>query len=276
MEKDIELKKKEISDIKDIIDPLTEEFTDTKVVDEENFSEEQIPKVEKKDLDETKISKPTRISTGIPGLDDILQGGFVPHSTVLISGEAGTGKTIFCTQFIWNALCMGENGVYVTLQQSPDEIKNDVLPFGRDFYSAEVRGQARIIYTDPSEDVKKTVNLILKNVKDINAKRLVVDSVTLIGEQAKDVRRSLTYLVRELKRMGVTTLITSEIEEGTNKVCKFGVEEFIVDGVIVLKCGEDVIGDKPRSLYIKKMRRTKHDLNYHPFEITDRGIRIIR
>ena len=275
MEDDIDLKKKEISDIKDIIDPLSEKFLETKVVDEDD-SIIPMQKVEEKNLDETKISKPSRIPTGIPGLDDILQGGFVPHSTILISGEAGTGKTIFCTQFIWNALCMGENGVYVTLQQAPEEIKNDVLPFGKDFYSAELRGQARILYLEPLNDIKKVINQILKNVKDINAKRLVIDSITLLGEQARDVRRSLTYLVRELKRMGVTTLLTSEIEEGTNKVCKFGVEEFIVDGVIVLKCGEDVIGDKPRSLYIKKMRRTKHDLNYHPFEISDKGIRIIR
>jgi len=271
-----ELERDEISDLKDISGPLMEKIQDTEVVEEDNFTVPETRKVERKDLDETKISKTSRISTGVPGLDEKLQGGFVPNSTVLVTGEAGTGKTIFCTQFIWNALCLGENGVYVTLQQSPEEIKNDVLPFGRDFYSAEVRGQARIIYIEPTDDVNKVVKEILKHVKDVGAKRLVVDSITLIGEQAKDVRKSLSYLVRELKTIGVTTVITSEVEEGSKKISKFGIEEFIVDGVIILRCGADIVGDRPRSLQIKKMRRTKHDLHYHPFEITERGIRVIR
>jgi len=272
MEINKELKKKEISDIEKITDPLTEKFMATEVVDEEYSVMPKKEDVKERDMDGTKISRPTRVVTGIPGLDDKLQGGFIPNSAILISGEAGSGKTIFCTQFIWNALCMGENGLYVTLQQSPNEIKNDVLPFGKDFHSAEKRGQARIIYVDPSWDLKKIVNQIIKNVRDISAKRLAIDSITLIGEQSKDVRKSLTYLVRELKEMGVTTLITSEIPEGSKNISKFGIEEFIVDGVIVLRCGADVVGDKPRSLEIKKMRRTKHDLHYHPFEITDRGI----
>lgn len=255
MENTFGFEKKEFSDIEKIAD-----ITPPKLNDK---------------LEETKIKKTTRIMTGIPGLDNLLNGGFIPNSVVLIAGEAGSGKTILCTQFIWNALCMGENGVYVTLQQEPNDIKNDVILFGKDFYAAEVRDQVRVIYTEP-DNLDKIIKTILKNVKEINAKRLVIDSITLLGEQSKDVRRNLNYLVRELKRMGVTTLITAEIPEGSDKISKFGIEEFIVDGVIVLRCGADVAGNLPRSLEIKKMRRTKHDLNYHPFEIADNGIRIIR
>jgi len=222
--------------------------------------------------------KQERIPTGIPGLDELLEGGFIPNSVILISGEAGTGKTIFCTQFIWNALCMGENGVYVTLQQSPEDIINDVEIFGRDFRKAIETGQVRFVYVEPT-NLKKIIDTILKNVREINAKRLVIDSITLIAECAEkpaELRYNLARLIRELKKMGVTTLLVSEVEEGTNRVSKFGIEEYLADGVIVLKCGIDVVGGKPRSLYIKKMRRTNHDLNTHPFEITERGIRIIQ
>lgn len=223
------------------------------------------------------IKKMDRIPSGVPGLDELIEGGFVSNSVVMIAGEAGTGKTIFCTQYIWNALCIGENGVYVTLQQTADEIRNDVVLFGRDFRRAEEMNQCRIVFIEP-QDIKKIIETILKNVKEIKAKRLVIDSISMICEYAekrKDVRYNLSYLLRQLKKMDVTTVLTSEVEEGSSLLSRHGIEEFLVDGVIILKCGVDVVGGRPRSLYIKKMRRTKHDLNTHPFEITERGIKVI-
>lgn len=259
--------------------PVTKEENELHSI-RQMISSEKIETIDRRDLEEIKIRgerKTSRIPTGIPGLDDLLKGGFLPRSVVMISGEAGTGKTIFCTQFIWNALCIGENGVIISLQQTPEEVKTDVAIFGRDFKRAEELGQVRIIYVEP-QDVKKIIGIILKNVKQIQAKRLVIDSITLICEyfeRPRYIRENLGRLFTELKKMGVTTLVTSEVEEGTNLLSKNGIEEFLVDGVIVLKVGVDVVGGKPRSLFIKKMRRTNHDLNTHPFEITDRGIKII-
>jgi KaiC/GvpD/RAD55 family RecA-like ATPase len=228
--------------------------------------------------EEAVVKKKDRVSTGIPGLDNIIEGGFIPNSVVMISGETGTGKTIFCTQFIWNALCLGENGLYVSLQQTADEIKKDVAIFGRDFRRAETLGQCRIIYTEP-QDMRKIIAIILRNVKELKAKRVVIDSITMLAEYAekkRDIRFHLSRLIQELKEMGVTALVTSEIDERTSSLSKFGIEEYLVDGVIALKCGVDVgLGGKPRSLYVKKMRRTNHDLNIHPFEISERGIKVI-
>ncbi len=219
-----------------------------------------------------------RIPSGIPGFDELIGGGFVPNTIILVSGEAGTGKTLFCTQFIWNALCMGENGVYVTLQETVDEIKKDVVFFGRDFSRAEQLGQCRIVKAEP-QNMKDIVNAIIKNVRAIGAKRLAIDSITMICEYAdkkKDIRYQLSRLFGEIKKLGVTTLAISEIEEGSEAISRFGIEEFMVDGVIVLNCGVNVgLGGTPRSLYVKKMRRTSHDLNIHPFEITEKGIKVI-
>lgn len=226
---------------------------------------------------ESLIKKIDRVPSGIPGLDELIEGGFVPNSVVMVSGEPGTGKTIFCTQFIWNALCMGDNGVYITLQQTDDEIRNDVTVFGRDFRRAEQMNQCRIVFIEP-QDMKRIIEIILKNVKEIKAKRLAIDSLSMICEYAekrRDIRYNLGYLIMQLKKMGVTTLVASEVEEGSSLFSRNGVEEFLVDGVIVLKCGVDVVGGRPRSLYIKKMRRTNHDLNTHPFDITERGIKVI-
>jgi len=221
--------------------------------------------------------KTDRVSTGIPGLDKLVDGGLIPNSVVMVSGESGTGKTIFSTQFIWNALCIGENGLYVTLQQTADEIKNDVAIFGRDFKKAEEIGQCKILYAEP-QNMNKIISTILKNVKTLNAKRVVIDSITMLAEYAekeRDIRFRLSKLIQELKKMGVTTIVTSEVEEGSHALSKFGIEEYLVDGVIVLKCGIDTgLGGKPRSLYVKKLRRTSHDLNIHPFEISDRGIKV--
>ena len=237
------------------------------------ISDEEIEKSSEKP-----VKKVDRVSTGIPGLDKIIGGGFIPNSVVMVSGESGTGKTILATQYIWNALCMGENGLYVTLQQTADDIKDDVAVLGRNFRKAEEIGQCRILYAEP-QDMKKIIAITLKNVRDLKAKRVVIDSITMLAEYAereRDIRFSLSRLIQELKKMGVTALVTSEVEEGSHALSKFGIEEYLVDGVIVLKCGLDVgLGGKPRSLYVKKLRRTSHDLNIHPFEISDRGIKVI-
>jgi KaiC/GvpD/RAD55 family RecA-like ATPase len=217
-----------------------------------------------------------RVPSGIPGFDELIGGGLIPNSIVLVSGEAGTGKTLFCTQYIWNALCTGENGVYVTLQETADEIKKDVTFFGRDFSRAEQLGQCRIVKAEP-QNMKDIVNAIIKNVKAINAKRLAIDSITMICEYAekkKDIRYQLSRLFTEIKKLNVTTLAISEIEEGSKAISRFGIEEFMVDGVVVLNCGVNVGMGTPRTLYVKKMRRTAHDLNIHPFEITPRGIKV--
>jgi len=148
----------------------------------------------------------------------------------------------------------------------------------KDFKRAEELGQCRIIYIEP-QDVRKIIPTIIKNVKEIKAKRLVIDSITLISEYSENalhMRENLARLFNQLKNLGVTTLVTSEVEEGSQLLSRNGIEEFLVDAVIVLKVGIDVVGGKPRSLLIKKMRRTNHDLNTHPFEITDRGITLVK
>lgn len=81
------------------------------------------------------------VETGIPGLDELIEGGLVKDSAVLLTGTAGTGKTIFCSQFLWEGLQNGENCMFVTLEERPEKIGNAASDFGWDFEKYEDKGQ---------------------------------------------------------------------------------------------------------------------------------------
>lgn len=107
----------------------------------------------------------------------------------------------------------------------------------------------------------------------------MIDSITMFCEAASsmfEMRHMMNKLIIDLKKLGITTLMISEIPEGSERISRYGIEEFMADGVIVLSAGVEIVGGKPRSLYIKKMRRTKHDMNLHPVEITERGMKVFK
>ena len=170
-----------------------------------------------------------RIKTGIPGLDKLIEGGFVEHSVILVTGETGTCKTIFGSQFIYEGLKNKEPGVYITLEESPDDIKNDVKQFGWDFEKYEKNGLLRLIYHDPVQ-VNNIDSVIIGEINSLKAKRLVIDSTSLIGlniENPAQIRRRLFNIVNAIKRNRCTAVIISEIPEGKKGLSRFEVEEFL-------------------------------------------------
>jgi KaiC/GvpD/RAD55 family RecA-like ATPase len=215
-----------------------------------------------------------RITSGIPGLDPLIEGGFLENSVNLVTGETGTGKTTFCLQFLWEGLQKGETGVYITLEQSPEDIKADAAHFGWNFDAYEKKGLCRVIYHDPAQ-VNNLGTVIVDEIKTLKAKRLIVDSTSLIGlslENKSQVRKMLVNIINVIKRTGCTALLISEIEEESKGLSRYGVEEFVVDGVIVLNYLEYATGDLNRSLIIRKMRRTAHGADIYPTEITRKGV----
>jgi KaiC/GvpD/RAD55 family RecA-like ATPase len=219
-----------------------------------------------------------RVPTGIPGLDELIEGGYVKGSIVLVTGGTGTGKTTFCAQFIREGLMKGEPGIYVTLEEDPEDIQGDVKRYGFEFEKYEQEGKVRFIYQNPFE-ISDMSSTIIDAVTKLGAKRIVLDPVSLISMYMKDpavLRKKLFEIIRLLKKTGATTLITSEIldneiGERGGSLSREGVTEFISDGVIVLNLfgiGEGIT----RSILIRKMRRTKHGTNIYPMEMGDRGI----
>jgi len=216
-----------------------------------------------------------RLKTGIPGLDPLINGGVLHKSVNLITGETGTGKTIFSCQFLWHGLQKGETGVYITLEEDPDDIKEDAKQFGWDFSKYVDKDLCRIIYHDPAQ-VNNLGSVIIDEIKSLRAKRLVIDPTSVMGLTLKDpavIRKMLLNVINVIKRTDCTAVLVSEVTEASKSLSRFGVEEFVADGVFVLNylgIGET----SSRSLVIRKMRRTKHGTSIYPIEIGPNGIEV--
>lgn len=218
-----------------------------------------------------------RIPTGIPGLDELIQGGFVKGSVTLLSGGAGCGKTLMSSQYLWNGLQDGKNCLFVTLEEDPDEIKKDALEFNWDFEQYEDAEQFKIIYLNPFKNSGGFADRIRSELEHIEADRVVIDSTSVMGmydENPGRIRERLYTIIRMLRRNDVTAVITSEIPRGEDeKVSRYGVEEFVADGVIVLR-GIGMAGEMGRRLIIEKMRRTDFQEDIYPIKFTDDGLKV--
>lgn len=227
------------------------------------------------------ISMPAvgRVETGIPGLDKLIEGGLVPGSTNLIAGNSGTGKTLLCMQYLWNGLQRGENGVYITLEQKPEDILADVARFGWDFSKFAAAGKFRL-ESLIANDITTVTKRIVENIRAISAKRFALDSLTIATmgwkerpEESFQLRGKAFDMLNTLKSLGVTSLIISEVPRGEKgEISKFGFEEFVVDSVVLLNYM--TVGGASRNLQILKMRRTDHGKKIYPFEITERGVMV--
>lgn len=216
-----------------------------------------------------------RITSGVPGLDEILGGGFIKGSINLIAGTAGTCKTLFCAHFIWEGLKKGEKVLYITLEESAEDIVIEAAQIGMDFNKYIENGKCNIEYMFP-KTFADLYHDMFEKIKRIDPQRIVLDSLSLVGMYTKanmdDLREKLLLLFQKLKKSGITSLFISEIPEGSNVLGRFGFEEFLSDTVIVLHYMEYAGGGTPRSLVVRKMRKSKHGIDIYPFEITDDGI----
>lgn len=215
-----------------------------------------------------------RVPTGIPGLDELMEGGFVRNSTVLVSGGTGTGKTIFSLQYLWNGIQkQKESGLHITFEESQEEIIQDTSRFGWDLQKAIDTKKLILQYIEPYS-FEEFSDIITAGVKSINAKRLTLDSTSVFGMYMKDeheVRRKLYELTRLVKKLGCTTVLTADILEESAGLSRFGVEEFVTDGVLTLHymgIGQEF----HRGIAIRKMRSTSHSEDVHPLKITKKGI----
>jgi KaiC/GvpD/RAD55 family RecA-like ATPase len=226
-----------------------------------------------------------KVESGIPGFDKLTEGGFVKNSVNLIAGQTGTGKTLFAIQYILHGLRKGENGVYISMEQKIEDILEDVARFG---WSEELKrymqlGKLLMMSQEPT-DIKELQDSTFTAIKKINAKRFVLDSLSIatMGWKVSSMDvgkiRSLVYdYMSMLKKIGVTSLLITEIPETeTKSLSKLGFEEFLADSVIVLHYLEYAAGGAPRSLIIRKMRRTNHGTDVYPMEITNKGIVVMK
>lgn len=216
-----------------------------------------------------------RVTSGIPGFDKLVEGGFVKGSTNLISGGAGTGKTIFCLQYLLEGLKKGESCMYISLEQKAPDVIEDVARFGWDLQNYVSKKKLYVEFHDPFQ-ITDITSPILERIKEKKVSRVVIDSTSVFGLYFKDpfeVRKQLFKLLNGLKEIGVTSLLTAELPEDDKKLSRFGVEEFIVDGVIILQF-LGLGGKASFNMQVRKMRRTDHKKESYPYNITKNGIKI--
>ena len=220
-----------------------------------------------------------RTSTGIRGFDELVQGGFPTGSTVLVAGGAGTGKTIFALSYLYSgAKDEDEPGLYITLEGNLKNIVWNMETFGWNIKPLQDSGKFKIyklnIHTDENvqRQIEEELKVIAKIVKDMKCKRLVVDSTTALGvwitEQGR-MRHLLFSFADSLKDLGCTTILVAETRGGKTDFSAFGVEEFVVDGVVSL-----YFTPPHRSIFVRKMRGTNHSKTVHPFKISESGIEV--
>ena len=218
--------------------------------------------------------------TGIPGLDEILNGGLPNHILTLLSGTSGTGKTIFSFQWLFDGAKHGENGIYISITEPLFTAVRNIESMK--FYDRKIIDQEKIRLIDIKEglglnqevvDPQSILRYVEKQVKENNAKRVVIDSITAIlytiNDKAK-IRQFIFELKKVLATLGCTTILTSEAPE-IDKYSAYGIEEFVSDGIIILS---NVVGENQiiRNLQVIKMRGIEFRTGSIIFDITSSGL----
>ena len=219
-----------------------------------------------------------RTPSGIPGFDKLVESGLPAGNTMLLSGSCGTGKSIFALQFAYQgAKEYNEPAVFITLEQKPDEIIKVMQTFGWDVDSL-IKKKKLLIVKPRGESLQNLEELIFSSVQEIHAKRLVIDSISLLGMYFKDdweLRKGIKELHWSIKELACTTFFISDIKEHSSLYSPSGFEEFIVDGVIVLRIiSKEAGGGHTRALFIRKMRGTEHSLDVFPMKIGKTGVEV--
>jgi len=229
--------------------------------------------------------KAERVPSGIPGLDELIGKGFPKQTVTLISGGPGSGKTIFALQMLVNgAKRYNEPGIYATMTETPEELRKDAASFGWSIDELEKKGKLVFLDVRPSRflelrSYERTETFfswlwdnIRKRAEEIEAKRIVIDSINVLSTQFQDeyqARQAITSLVEALKRLPdcISFLLFEQI------AMERTMEEFLTNGVIILHY-VPIKNGMLRAVQILKMRRTAHSENFHPFEIGSKGIKI--
>jgi len=230
----------------------------------------------------------SKLPTNIEGFDEISLGGLPAGRTTIVSGTAGSAKTLFASQFLVEAIKTGEPGVFVTFEEPPSDISHNVKSFGWDIAKYEKQGKWAFVDASPGVqgdqleagdfDFNALQARIKAAIKKTGAKRISIDSLGAVFSQfenAHAIRRELFALTRSIKEMGVTAVMTMERMEDYGSIGRFGVEEFVADNVIIFR-NIMAAEKRRRTIEILKYRGTNHQKGEFPFTINaKRGMVII-
>ena len=230
-------------------------------------------------------SQISKVKTGINGLDEITFGGFPEKRSTLITGYAGSGKTVFATHFILNGIMMyDEPGVFISLEESEEELKKNMTSFGFDLEAMILENKLCLeninirqtsLYKAGNFDLSPIFLRIEEAVQKVGARRIAIDTFEQIFTDIREknvFRQELVRLINWLKEKNLTAVFTSESPKDPHK--KSSIEEFITDCVLHLS---HTLQDNiyTRRIHVLKYRGAKHRTNDYPFLIDEKGISIL-
>jgi len=242
----------------------------------------------------------TRVATGIPGFDDLVEGGFPNDTNILIAGAPGTGKTIFSIQYLVDGVEMyNEKGLLVTFEQKKDAIIKQANQFGWDLRKLEKSGKLRIMDVPISKINDRTANDLRMIIKKEGIKRVVIDSLSTLVINAPMytkssgippgrllsgkiilsqpivgdffVKKFIYEFLENLIGLNCTSLLIGEAAQDSEYISRDTISEFVCDGIILISF-EALGGEFSRTITVKKMRQTKNNENIHSFEIGKAGV----
>jgi circadian clock protein KaiC len=221
-----------------------------------------------------------KLKTGIHGFDLVADGGLPKGRTPLVSGTAGSGKTVLAVQFLAQGIIQAnQNGVFVTFEESAEDIRKNIISLGWDILGWEAAGKWRFVDVSPQPgeetivageyDLGALLVRIENAVRQIDAQRLAMDSLGAIFSRFTNdtvIRSELLRIATALKKLNITALMTAERNDEYGIITRYGVEEFVADNVIILR---NVLEEQKRrrTLEILKFRGTSHHKGEYPITI---------
>lgn len=226
-----------------------------------------------------------RCAIGIPGFDNLCNGGLVRNSMNLVLGGPGTGKSTFLLQFLWNGITQyNENGLYLSFEPDLVDVFQDAMVFGWDFSKFEQAGKCKFIRLSPKSNVKDIKDELMALISKYDIKRVSIDTISVLSinlEKESEMREMIFDLTSLLKRLKITVILAGETLEGSAEGFSLISEadtrtrslKFFSDCLINLY-SSGLGGITDRALRITKMRRTNHARGPIPFLISSEGIKI--
>jgi len=213
-----------------------------------------------------------RLGSGIPGLDEMLEGGFPIPSAILLGGEPGTGKTTLAVQSLFYGARQKEIGLYITAVSEPWWVIQKFLS-QYDFYSQKLIETGVVQFLDISEieNEEEILVKLMNNVKRIQPKRIIIDSINPIRSRLGDGEeyRELMYdLLSLLKGYGCVTMLICETSY--SDLSKLS-EAYLSDGIIILSYRE-IESSRKKYLEVLKMRGTDHTTGMRSVNISKKGL----
>lgn len=221
--------------------------------------------------------KTNRCKTGISKLDELLGEGIPRGSSLLIGGVAGTGKTSLLLEFLYRGAQAGEKGIMFSFEETSERLLASARGLGWDLEKELARGMIEVVFIpQPTIAVEGDMLMMQERVEKLKAQRVAIDSVSVFLHKVKDPqisREKVFQLASIVQNSQAVGFFATDIPYGTNQISRFGVEETVVDGIILLTSTEEGL-ERQRYLEVYKLRNTAHLKGRHNMTIGPKGIAI--